>query len=158
MKAILYALLIFIGLFFSLGIEAQQKRLSSGKAPSWVSINNYDSTTFNLEHEAQDGYVDLIFEKQVSLAHQSVFLRKSIKILTEAGIQNASEISVSFDPGYEAVTFHTIKIIRGNTVINQLNLEKIKTIQQEKELNRFLYDGALTAVLFLEDVRKDDFI
>jgi transglutaminase-like putative cysteine protease len=34
----------------------------------------------------------------------------------------------------------------------------MKTIQEEKDLNRFLYNGSLTAVLFLEDVRKGDVI
>ena len=158
MKPPPYFFLLLVILFSGIPAFAQQKRPVTEKEPSWATINQYDYKDSHLDREAEDGYFDLEFEKQVSLAQQSVFYRKAIKILTEAGIQNSSEISVSFDPSYEQLIFHSIKIIRGNETINQLKLSKIKTIQQEKELRRYLYNGALTSVLFLEDVRKGDVI
>jgi hypothetical protein len=54
--------------------------------------------------------------------------------------------------------FHSIRIIRGKESINKLQPAKIKVIQQEEELDMHLYDGSLSAVLFLEDVRKGDII
>lgn len=137
---------------------AQQKRPAAGKEPAWATINSYDYTDTRLDHEAEEGYFDVEYEQQVSLIDHSTFYRRAIKILSEAGIQNSSEISVNFDPAYEQLTFHSIKIIRGNKTINELNLSRIKTIQQEKELDRFLYNGTLTSVLFLEDVQKGDVI
>lgn len=151
-------LLILASLFFCLYSTAQHKKPSAGKEPSWVTINQYDPAAFKLEHEAEDGYADIIFERQVSLEHESFYVRTGNKILTETGIQNCSEISVNFDPTYQQLIFHSIKIHRGNAIIDQLNLGKIKIIQQEKELSNFLYNGSLTAILFLEDVRKGDLI
>ena len=158
MKPSPYFFLFLLGLFFSLSTIAQQKRPSVGREPSWVTLNQYNPADFKLEHEAEDGYADIIFDKQVSLEQQSFYFRKASKILTEAGIQNCSEISVNFDPSYQQLIFHSIKIRRDNSVMDQLNLSKIKTIQQEKELNNFLYNGSLTAILFLEDVRKGDLV
>ena len=151
---------IFILLFFSFFVPAmaQQKKPVAGKVPYWATINQYDYKDTRLDHEAEDGYFDIGFEEQVSLEQQSVFYRRAKKILTEAGIQNCSEISVSFDPSYQQLVFNSIKIIRQDQIINQLNLSKMKTIQQEKELKRHLYDGSLSSVLFLEDVRKGDII
>ncbi len=156
MKTKLYPFLPFF--FFCFYSIAQQKKPLTGKEPSWVTVNQYDYSASSLEHEAEDGYIDLVFEKQVSVKHQSAYCRKEMKVLTEAGIQNSSEISVNFDPAYQQLTFHTISIQRENSTINQLKTSNIKTIQQEKELDRFIYDGSLTAVLFLEDVRKGDII
>ena len=61
-------------------------------------------------------------------------------------------------PSYQTLTFHSVRILRENKVIDQLNLSKFKTIQQESELSRHIYDGSLSSVLFLEDVRKGDVI
>lgn len=158
MKPLPYSYLVLFLFLFSVPVIAQQRRPLAGKEPSWVTINQYDYNDTRLNHEAEDGYFDIEYEKQVSLEQQSAFCRKAVKILTEAGVQNRSEISVNFDPSYEQLIFHTIKIIRGDKTINQLNLSKIKTIQQEKELSRYLYNGSLSSVLFLEDVRKGDII
>jgi transglutaminase-like putative cysteine protease len=158
MKLLPYSLSFSLLFLFFVQAAAQHKKPLIGKEPSWITKNQYNYTDSRLDHEAEDGYFDIAYEQQVSLAQQSFFRRKSIKILTEAGIQNSSEVSVSFDPSYEQLTFHTIRIIRGNTIIDQLNLSKIKTIQQEKQLDRYLYNGSLSSVLFLEDVRKGDII
>jgi hypothetical protein len=116
----------------------------------------YNNT--QLDQEAEGGYVNLILDKQVSIGHQSVYYKRALRIISESGVQNASEVSVAFDPSYSQLIFHSINIIRGDEKINKLQLSKIKTIQQERELNRFLYNGSLSSVLFLEDVRKGDII
>jgi transglutaminase-like putative cysteine protease len=95
---------------------------------------------------------------QIQLQDQSEYVSRSIKVLSDAGVQNGSEISIHFEPTYQQLIYHTIQIRRGNQIINQLKLSKIKTIQQEEDLNNFLYNGNLNAVLFLEDIRKGDII
>jgi transglutaminase-like putative cysteine protease len=144
-------------LLLALKLYAAEKPII-GKQPSWVSATSVNYTATNLDREAEDGYIDLHFEKQVSLRQQTVFLKKAVHILSEAGVQNQSQISLDYDPSYQSLAFHSIRILRGGEVINKLELSKIKTIQQEKELDRFLYNGSLTAVLILEDVRKGDII
>jgi transglutaminase-like putative cysteine protease len=135
---------------------AQNAKPRSGKAPAWVTVNNLDYTNPKLEADAEDGYFDLAFEKQVSVGEQSRYFRKAMKILSEAGVQNASEISVNFDPTYQSLTFHTVRIFRDGQVLNRLQLSKFKTIQEEKDLGKHLYDGSLTALLVVDDVRKGD--
>ena len=137
---------------------AQNKRPSIAKEGAWVTVHSYDYASTTLEHEAEDGFMDIVFEKQISLANQSTYFKKTVKIVSEAGIQNSSEISVDFDPSYQQVSFHTIRIVRDNKIINQLDLHRMKVIQQEKELSRYVYNGSLTAVLILEDVRKGDVV
>lgn len=145
-------------LFLSLTLFAGRKNPVVEKQPAWVTATSINYTANKFDQEAEDGYSDLHYEKQVSLQQQSVFSKRAVHILSEAGVQNQSQISVEFDPSYQSLAFHTIRIVRGGEVINKLQLSKIKTIQQEKELDRFLYNGSLTAVLFLEDVRKGDII
>src|SRR5258705_12473979 len=149
----LYPFLLLLNLSFFFTVFAQNRKPFAEKEASWVSINQYSFDDTHLDLEAEDGYVYLVSERQTSLKHRAVYYRTAIKVLTEAGIQNSSDVSVNFNPSYQQLVFHSIQIIRGKQVINQLNLSKIKTIQQEKELDRFMYDGSLSSILFLEDVR-----
>ena len=150
--------LFAILLFCSLHVWAGGKKPTSEKQPSWVTSTTIHYGANRFDEDAQDGYTDLHFEKQISLREQAVFQKRAVHILSEAGVQNQSQISVDYDPSFQSLAFHSIKIIRDGAAINKLNLSKIETIQQEKELNRFIYNGSLTAVLLLDDVRKGDIV
>ena len=146
MKRILPKLLLAVILLCFYKTEAQRRTPAAGKEPAWVTLDTIDYTNNSLDKDAEDGYADLNFEKQTSLADQCVYIRKSIKILSEAGVQNKSQISVSFNPSYQQLIFHTIRIIRNGEVINHLQLSKIKTLQQETDLDNFIYNGSLNAL------------
>jgi Domain of Unknown Function with PDB structure (DUF3857) len=153
----LFSILFFFGLNICGYTQPRKPQIST--APSWASVAKYNyEESAALYREGEDGYFDIAFEQQVSLEQQSIYCRKAIKILTEGGIQNSSEISVSFDPSYQQLLFHSIRIIRNGKSIDHLNLSKFKTIQQEEDLRRHIYNGSLSAVLFLEDIRKGDVI
>ncbi len=143
---------------FVLLANANDRKPTIEKQPAWITITQVDYTKTSLDADAEDGYSQLNYEMQVSLEQQASYYKKAIHILSEAGVQNRSQVSVDFDPSYQSLAFHSIKIIRGNETIDQLKLANIKTVQQEKELNKFIYNGALTAVLILDDIRKDDII
>ena len=138
--------------------DAQNSKLRTQKEPAWITINQIDYNNGKLESEAEDGLLVLRFEKQVSIGDQCRYYKKTTRILSDAGVQNGSEISINFDPVYEQLTFHDIHIIRNGQTINKLQLSRFKIIQQEKELERHTYDGSLTALLVLDDVRKEDII
>lgn len=150
--------LTLILLVVAFNLYAGGKRPVVEKPSSWIVPTAVDYNGNRYDDEAEDGYTDLHYEKQVSLQQQAIFYKKAVHIISEAGVQNRSQVSVDYDPSYQSLAFHTIRIVRGTESINKLDASKIKTIQQEKELNRFLYNGSLTAVLFLEDVRKGDVI
>jgi len=158
MKRIIRLLLIATILSAPCSLWSQSRTPITGKEPAWVTLTTVDYSNTSLDKDAEDGYIDVGFEKQVSLAEQSVYEKRTNRIISTAGVQNASEVSVSFDPSYQQLIFHTIRIIRDGKSINRLQLSKIKIIQQEKELSNYIYNGSLDAVLFLDDVRKGDII
>jgi hypothetical protein len=158
MRPTTLVVVVLLLLFLNISASSQSRKMSIAPEPSWITCNNVDYTTTTLEHTAEDGYIDFVHEIQVSLADKCEYFRTGTKILSDAGVQNGSEISISFDPSYEQLIFHSIYILRDGEKINKLNLSKIKLLQQEKELNDFIYNGTLDAVLILDDVRKGDVI
>ncbi|TDH18372.1 DUF3857 domain-containing protein [Segetibacter sp. 3557_3] len=157
MKPLLTLTLMFC-FFVPVGLLAQTKYLGTSKAPQWITLNPVDYNSTTLESEAEDGCIDIALEQQRNLAKQTVYVKRSMRILSETGVENNSDISISFDPAYEKIILHTVRIMRNNQTIDKLQISKFKTVQQEEELARHLYNGSLTAFLALEDVRKGDVI
>ncbi|MEO8768804.1 MAG: DUF3857 domain-containing protein [Ferruginibacter sp.] len=158
MKTSLHFLLTTCILFLSISVFSQSNKPTVAKEPAWITKNVIDYNATSLDKHATDGYMDISYEKQVNLAEQSRYYRLSKKIVSQAGIQNGSEISIPFDPTYEKLSFHSIHIIRKGEILDRLQLSKIKILHQEEELTNFIYNGNLNAVLILEDVRKGDII
>ncbi|RYY93487.1 MAG: DUF3857 domain-containing protein, partial [Chitinophagaceae bacterium] len=147
--------LLFL-LFAAFSGSAQ--RVATAAAPSWVTRHNFDYAATSLDDGAGDGYIDIAFEKQVSVATQTVFIRTARRVLSDAGVQNASEVSVDYDPGYEQVTLHSVQLRRAGQVIDKLKSGRFQVMRQERERSEHLYTGMLTALLVLDDVRQGDVI
>ncbi|NTX59687.1 DUF3857 domain-containing protein [Myxococcus sp. CA051A] len=80
------------------------------------------------------------------------------RVLTEGGIEEAAEINVTFDPSFERLTLHGVWLHRGGQRKDVLEPQAVKVIQQERELEQRLYNGTLSALIFVRDVRVGDVI
>lgn len=145
-------------LLLSVLASAQSARPRIEKEPAWITRNTVNYASTALDAEAEGGYKDLAYERQIHLGQQAAYVRRSLKVLTDAGVQNASEVSIDFDPAFQQLILHSVRILRGTESLNRLELAKAKTFQQETDISRHLYNGSLTTLLVLEDVRKGDVI
>ncbi len=132
-----------------------QKNVLKSPAPEWVN-----DISFNEENILEDngGYQYLLIDYQDNFIKKASFRHFVIKLINSNGIQSNSDISVVFDPSYQKLTFHKISIIRDGQPIDKLELQNFQVFQRESSLERALYDGSLTAVLNLTDVRENDII
>ena len=107
-----------LALFLPIFCLGQKERPFQSDAPAWITTHvvSYEST--QLDREAEDGYVDLCFEKQTSLEHNAVFYKKAMRILTDAGVQNCSEVSVEFDPSYQKLSLASAYYAMEKALIN----------------------------------------
>jgi transglutaminase-like putative cysteine protease len=72
------------------------------------------------------------------------------------GVQDSGSLTFSFDPGYQQLLFHSLRIHRQGRVLNRLDESKIRIIQPEPELGGHLLTGTQTALIFVEDLRVGD--
>ena len=103
----------------------------------------------------ESGYYYLLLEEQQHVLRQEVYHRYAYKFLSNEGVQQMSDITVVFDPKHETLIFHKVIIHRDGKEINKLPY-KIKAIQHEESMDRFLYDESFTAVINLPDIRVGD--
>jgi transglutaminase-like putative cysteine protease len=99
----------------------------------------------------------LLLDEQENFQAQESFTHYAYKILTSEGLQDMSDMSISFDPAYQQLIMHTLRIHRNGQVIDQMPTT-FQTIQREQSMDRYVYDGALTTVVNMSDVRVGDVI
>jgi len=151
-------LLITLTVFFRYDLFAQSltPQVQTGPVPGWVQPFDYDTTHHLADVDIQGGVYLELFEEQHNLEDESAYHKVVRHITSEMGVQNASQISVSYAPSYQRLVFHSIRVLRQGKVINQLFPSKIKLVQDETDLERFIYSGIYTAYLVLDDIRPGD--
>ncbi|WP_068469670.1 DUF3857 domain-containing protein [Candidatus Protochlamydia phocaeensis] len=100
----------------------------------------------------------ILVEHQMHLQKEAKYYRLIYRIANDADVQQFSTLRMSFDPSYQTLKIHTLRHYRGNTCLDKLQTAHIRLIQREQDLEQHLYDGLLSAVIFLDDVREGDFI
>jgi len=123
--------------------------------PGWLSV----CKPYNQRPSArtiEKGYFFALLEQQVHVELQANYHHVIKEIVSETGIQNASQINISFDPSFQRLDFHDIVVWRNNKPINRLNVSAFKVIADEQDLSNFIYQGSYSALLILDDIRKGD--
>src|SRR5688572_20489195 len=129
-----------------LPVFLQAQSVLKNKVPQWVESI---STNLTLKGDTSNagGHYYLLIDRQYNYSLQENFQHFAYKVLTNEGLQQMSDLSVDFNPAYQNLSFHSIKIFRKNEVIDNLKSAEIKTIQREESMDRFLYDGYKTAII-----------
>jgi transglutaminase-like putative cysteine protease len=152
-SSLIFILLIIIGLRQYAVAAAPWVHLSA--KPKW--LNTYKPYDKQIpERDVENGYFYQLLEEQVNIETKADYAHVIRKIVSATGIQNGSEISVSFDPTYERLDFHEIIVWRDNKPQNRLSANAFKIIADEKDLSKFIYQGTYSAYCILSDIRKGD--
>jgi transglutaminase-like putative cysteine protease len=139
-------------------LSAGQRQFAVAAPPAWVEPVPFATLADLPSNQVNDGIYFLLIDEQEKVKEQTSFRRFVKKILSAKGVQSGAELSVNFDPSYEQLVLHTVRIWRDKRPLNRLEPAKIKILQRETDLDRKIYDGRLSAVIFLEDVRIGDTI
>lgn len=80
------------------------------------------------------------------------------QVTTSAAVEQVSQLQLDFEPSYQSLVIHHIHVIRAGQTINALHPSEVKVVQREDELDKQLFNGTLSAVVVLNDVRPGDVI
>jgi hypothetical protein len=139
-------------------LAATKPEFEIGPVPSWTTSIEVKDRNNALEEQATAGVFCLLFNVEINAATRERFVHIAQKYLSSVGVEANSRLSFTFDPSYQELILHKIIVHRGDRTLSQLQPDRIRVIQQEKELDRLIYNGAKTAFLFLEDVRVGDWV
>jgi hypothetical protein len=128
-------------------------------APAWVEPIAPDLSR-RAPAETSGGVDYLVVDDQVRVSPGSFerFRHVARRMVSAKGVENGSEIRIDFDPQYERLTLHEVSLRRGGARVPALRADEVRVIQREPDLDRRLYDGEHTALIFLRDVRVGDVV
>ncbi len=129
--------------------------LKYGSKSAWIEDVSVETAGTPEDHE---GYHYYLFDRQFSPAHEEKFYHFTYQVLNSDGVQSLSDISLSFDPSYQELTVHYVDVYRDGQKVYQIKSGDFSIFQQESNRERSLYDGSLSAVLELPDVRAGDVV
>jgi len=126
------------------------------KSPSWIDAIAVQTHPANASiRSGIDGLLD-DHQIHVSGANVDEYFRRVLRVATSAGVQNASELNIDFDPSYQRLVLHDVVLIRDGKRIDELAPDEVRIIEKEREADESIYSGDLTALIFLNDVRPGD--
>lgn len=127
-------------------------------SPEWLYKTTPDLSKIAEKKTISNGYYFDLLDIQTHIASQTEYRHFIRHIVNESGVQNASEVSVSFAPQYQQVFYHKIDLIRDGKIVSSLSPGQIKTVQDESDGEEYQYNGLKRAYVILKDVRKNDLI
>lgn len=135
---------------------ASPKGFEVAPPPSWILTAEIPVAGAPQEHPS--GVDFFLLDQQVHIEKGQTYLRRAYQIVSDSGRQNSGQLSLSFDPSYQSLTIHHLQLRREAETIDKLEVDRFQVLQQERDLDRQLYNGTLTAFIILEDLRIGDVI
>ncbi len=150
-------LIIFGCLLSSVSVYGGEppRGFSYGPKPAWL----VKSATFQ-KSGAHSQPVQYIFvDRQINLLGMPHLYARSIsRPLTSDGIEQISNISITYNTEYEKLIVHHIRVRRGGASASLIEKAKLRFLNQETEADSLIHTGLTTATYDLPDIRMGDSI
>lgn len=149
---------LFSSLIYSPLLIADEYKISP--LPKWIKPHIYNEPKEIPYNKISTGTYYLASDMQINVSgkNKEVYRYNAIKVINQTGIEDVSQILIDYDPAYQTVLLHNIKIHRQNKLMTQLNPEQIKIFNREENLERQVLDGRKTICIILEDIRENDVV
>jgi lipoprotein NlpI/transglutaminase-like putative cysteine protease len=123
-------------------------------APAWV-VAAVEKPGITLE-KSPLRYRVIDEQIQIEASSQTLYSR-SVRVPTEnAGLAQASQIAVEFDPGFQTLAVHHLVVVRNGERLDRLGAARIELLHRETQLERQTVDGRVTLSIVVDDVRVGD--
>ncbi|MDY7095518.1 MAG: DUF3857 domain-containing protein [Acidobacteriota bacterium] len=136
----------------------QHPALTQSPPPTWVEVLEDPPAPATAGDSSALAY--RISDDQVLLqgTDSSIYSSLVVEVLTQAGLQDAAQWEVVFDPRHQRLRIHHLDVYRDGAWTDRLASAQGSVLQRESELSRRLYDERLSLLLLLEDVRVGDLV
>ena len=151
-KSILTLVVTLFTLTFSIA------QVATSPVPNWINTIEYSLTPNISEDDITHGTSILLYDYQSHIPTQKVYSKFVTKITDNVGVQDASNISIDYDPKYQTLELHEISILRDSVKIDKLEPKNFQILRRETNAENNLYDGSMSAIINLTDVRTDDIV
>jgi lipoprotein NlpI/transglutaminase-like putative cysteine protease len=121
------------------------------RMPSWADLVDLPDADASLPLQIR--LIDTQYH--IELTTQT-FVRRAMSVNSASALSSAGRLEVRFFPQYQKVALHAVRIHRGGLVLDRRADASIRYLQRERDLERGVYSGEVTASILVNDLRVGD--
>ncbi len=142
------------------GGQAEARGLSFGPAPAGFDMDLFDIGERDPSALSERGCCFWLSDTRLDASGaERVFTSRLVQQVTGSdGLQPAASFEAAFNPSYERLVIHGIRVWRDGAVREAARPEAFELFRRELNLERAVYDGRLTAHMIVPDVRVGDVV
>lgn len=107
------------------------------------------------------GQAWLLLDRQVRLGKKPDDVQRyirSVRRITAAEGLELSPLHLKFNPAFETLRLHTLRVVRDGVASDRLARARIEVVRRELDADSRIYDGILDAVIVVDDLRVGDLV
>jgi tetratricopeptide (TPR) repeat protein len=137
--------------------EVRAQEVERAATPSWVRPLARDEAAAPVDASP---IRILAMDQQVRFTPDGVdtYTFRRYRVQTTQGLGMLSTVSAVWSPPRETVQVHSVRILRGDQVIDVLDGQQFELLRRESNLENSMLDGSLTATLQPRDLRVGDIL
>lgn len=130
--------------------------ITIGSAPAWIKTLTAPPLDSDLAEGRERLYALIDYQNRHDVASDHYYTRIVTDLLSSSGVEDQGTLSVDFDPAYETVRLHYARIIRGEQVINAIDMSEAMVFRAETDRKQMIFNGGMTFSLPILDLRVGD--
>ena len=148
--------LIFLFCLPVLFLQSNEK-YSIAPPPEWVKPCGFSLEAIPIKPRQEHNQIFLM-DVQKNWEEKTTYIHKVSKVVDQIGIDEFSQIKFNFDPSYQQMVVHQIRIYRDGQWSDRKETSRRELLQREQNLEGGIFNGGLTLVYFLNDIRIGDIL
>lgn len=126
--------------------------------PAWVKIENIPVTESIDSKNVKEGYYYVLLDEQYNTVLKHDYFHYATKVVSNVGLEHVSQIEISYDPLFQKVQIHYIRIYRGKDVIDRTHTSGVKLLKEEANRSQGILNENNTLYANLSDVQQGDIV
>ncbi|GAT33525.1 transglutaminase-like superfamily protein [Terrimicrobium sacchariphilum] len=135
---------------------SEEQAVRKGPAPAWAQPEKVPPPVDKKERNGSR--VWLLQDEQNNAAEQTSYHHYARQFSTKSSVENDSSITILVDPTYQHLVLNKLVIHRDGKEIDRLPDQEIRTLHREEQLDRNMFDGQLSVIMVLNDIRVGDVV
>jgi transglutaminase-like putative cysteine protease len=125
--------------------------------PTWVEAGSLPVDD-QPEKASRGGVRVVLADHQVRVTDAGVerYVHSARHVVSNAGTEYAAEIRIRFEPSYERLRVHGVRVLRNGSARDVLTRGAVRTFFEENDEDARVYDGRMVALVIVPDVRVGD--
>jgi len=118
---------VFVG--FGVGSASAQKiedYASTAPAEPWVVVQEIPEFVEDVAPSSGVRYLLADYQSKEMLDGRRRYERYADQLITGSAVEENSTITIRFDPSFQTVIVHSVKVIRDGVVLDRLNLRSVR--------------------------------